>query len=59
MLQLADGSRWQIQPAGQGVTLQWSPQDPVEVISVGHPSFSFVLANRRTGQGARARRLGR
>ncbi len=56
MLRLADGSVWQIQPAGQAVTLTWQRNEPLEIVKASHPAYPYVLTNLRTGQGCRARR---
>jgi hypothetical protein len=58
-MRLADGSNWQVQPAGQGASLAWQPGDPIQVITRPHPSYPFVLANSRTGKGTRAKFLNR
>ena len=57
-LDLSDGSRWLVQPAGQSATLHWRPGQPVQPQRSGHPSWPFVLTDPMTGVAALARHLG-
>ncbi len=52
---LTDNSPWQVQPAGQSASLRWRPGEPVAVVRSGHPSWPFLLSNRRTHTVALAR----
>lgn len=56
---LADRSNWFIQPVGQGQTLYWAQGDPIRVMTVGNPSYPYILINARTGRTALARFAGR
>lgn len=57
-LDLSDGSRWLVQPAGQSATLHWRPGQPVLPQRSGHPTWPFLLQDPLTGVGALARHLG-
>ena len=54
-LDLADGSRWVVQPAGQSATLHWRAGDPVAVVRSGHPAWPFLLTHLAGGSRALAR----
>lgn len=54
-LELTDGSRWQVQPAGQSASLRWRPGDPVRVVRSGHPAWPFLLTHLPTGAAALSR----
>ena len=54
-LDLADGSRWVVQPAGQSATLRWRAGDPVAVVRSGHPVWPFLLTHLAGGSRALAR----
>lgn len=54
-VELTDGSRWQIQPAGQSASLRWRPGDPVQVVRSGHPAWPFLLTHLPSGAAALSR----
>ena len=54
-LDLSDGSRWQVQPAGQSASLRWKRGEPVRVVRSGHPAWPFLLIHRQTAAAALAR----
>ncbi|HEX2749977.1 MAG TPA: hypothetical protein VHM91_18355 [Verrucomicrobiales bacterium] len=54
-LDLSDGSRWQVQPAGQSASLRWRPRDPVRVVRSGHPAWPFLLIHSPSRTAALAR----
>jgi hypothetical protein len=58
-LDLADGTRWVVQPAGQSATLRWRGGDGVRVVRSGHPVWPVLLIHPRSGTKALARPGGR
>jgi hypothetical protein len=58
-LDLADGTRWVVQPAGQSATLRWRGGDAVRVVRSGHPVWPALLIHPRSGTKALARPGGR
>jgi ferric-dicitrate binding protein FerR (iron transport regulator) len=52
---LADGSRWAIQPAGQSATLRWRGGEPIQVVRSGHGTYPFILTNAATRTSALGR----
>ena len=58
-LDLTDGTRWVVQPAGQSATLRWRGGDAVRVVRSGHPVWPALLIHPRSGTKALARPGGR
>lgn len=58
-IDLADGSRWLVQPAGQSASLRWRPGDPIQVRRSGHPVWPALLTHPVSGTRSLARNLPR
>jgi hypothetical protein len=56
---LADGSHWIVQPAGQSASLRWRPGDPIQIRRSGHPVWPALLTHPLTGTRSLARNLTR
>jgi hypothetical protein len=58
-IDLADGSLWLVQPAGQSASLRWRPGDPIQVRRSGHPVWPALLTHPVSGTRSLARPLPR
>jgi hypothetical protein len=56
-IDLTDGSRWLVQPAGQSASLRWRPGDPMQVRRSGHPVWPALLTHPGSGTRSLARSL--
>jgi hypothetical protein len=56
IVELDDGSRWQIFPGDLDLTLNWKPETEITVAPVEEDGAQFARADRRRRQGARDHR---